>query len=936
MKGTLHYWVSFTAFWVAPLIASTGQPAAKAAAVLPVPVESRPLALTHETASTVAVNDSLSLEARPNDPVFRASRSPDTAPASTVDAFTADSQQPAPQDGNSLDTEAADSTGNFEIFPVGVSVNGRSVLMSTPVRGYEDGSQAVDLKQWQIRFDDVVEALGISLTSLPNNQVELRSSAFVFQVDLSQLSVDEELGRVLSLAEVETLFDVSVQFDILDYALLIQHNWPREDRAATHQTVSEPIITEGLPRVEAVGSTLTFAGQRITVASSADGQTRYRGDLTGLGTIFNGSWFVRLNQPRLDDRRTWFLQEAQYLQQSDQADYVVGSQPTFWQSRGNGNYWGVTTLRRWNYQPNISLGNGGFNPNSRLQADRVGRDIVGEAAPGTLVQLVQGNRTSIVAETLVDSSGVYRFEEVPQGRRYEVLLFPNGQLTAQPEVREASFSTLPSQLPAGASALVVSAGARQTSTQSFLGSFGAASGGVAYRRGVSDDLTLGTALIYDESILGLAELFYQPADLPVQLAVSAIGGEDGVDINADFTYEPSSRVRLDINADALATRFRASWQATSNLRLRITGNSQEQTLGLGLTGLISQPGLFATVTADYRSNNTYQWSGLARFNRFELTTQGNEVGFRGDLLLALAAEPSWDHGNFLRLSHENRQVIGTGSGLTTLGWRHRSRARAFDGRYLWEVDAGYGIGSQGSGWVASVASAVLPGVMLRARYEGVSALSGESSFRFEIAPFYNFQAGMRSSNARYEEMRHQGGLWLRPFIDTNNNGELDANESIVTRDATLLFYINNRPIQASQAEAHSDGLLMRMMPGLYRVDLDPAGYPLYSRPLQTAYAVEVLAGSYTQVLVPFLPFYTVAGQVLDSEDNPVTGAVVEAIHEGSEDATRTTTTQAGIYYLENLEQGRYSLQVNGRLVNPRQLVIRDHSEQFQEINLQVP
>ncbi|NEP00998.1 MAG: hypothetical protein F6K58_20525 [Symploca sp. SIO2E9] len=42
---------------------------------------------------------------------------------------------------------------------------------------------------------------------------------------------------------------------------------------------------------------------------------------------------------------------------------------------------------------------------------------------------------------------------------------------------------------------------------------------------------MGVGVIYDNSAMGLAELFYQPAGFPLQVTVSALAGEEGLDVN---------------------------------------------------------------------------------------------------------------------------------------------------------------------------------------------------------------------------------------------------------------------------------------------------------------------------------------------------------------------------------------------------------------------
>ena len=101
--------------------------------------------------------------------------------------------------------------------------------------------------------------------------------------------------------------------------------------------------------------------------------------------MFGGSWYIRTNQPTLSDRKTWNINEAQYLRQTLTSDYVLGSHPTFWRNQG-GQFLGVTTVQRFGYTPLETVGSG-FSPSQRMQSNQIGRTISGEAAPGTLVQL---------------------------------------------------------------------------------------------------------------------------------------------------------------------------------------------------------------------------------------------------------------------------------------------------------------------------------------------------------------------------------------------------------------------------------------------------------------------------------------------------------------------------------------------------------------------
>ncbi|MEO0687832.1 MAG: carboxypeptidase regulatory-like domain-containing protein, partial [Cyanobacteria bacterium J06649_11] len=365
---------------------------------------------------------------------------------------------------------------------------------------------------------------------------------------------------VISLADIKNILGVPTEFDIVKYAIVFNPPWLGLRKKKGNRQPEIPVILDGLPQINSPGFSFSTIGQRINISGTGN-NTNTRGDLTAIGTMLGGSWYIRSNQSDLTDTKTWNINEAQYLRQSPKSDYVVGSQPTFWRNQG-GQFWGVTTVQRFGYTPPETLGSG-FSPSQRMRSNGIGRTISGEATPGTLVQLTQGFADNVIAEILVDSSGIYRFEDVPTAgsgfagsNNYRVRLYPDGQLTATPEIREANFTSLPGQLTKGTSALIVSSGLnRENTANSLLGNFKDFRGGVAYRLGVSEDLTLGTGVIYDKSMLGLGELFYQPANLPLEVLFSGLlGTDDGLEYNANIRFRPSNDFDLNFYSDRLSQR----------------------------------------------------------------------------------------------------------------------------------------------------------------------------------------------------------------------------------------------------------------------------------------------------------------------------------------------------------------------------------------------
>ncbi|MEO0933324.1 MAG: hypothetical protein AAFY21_06055 [Cyanobacteria bacterium J06641_2] len=565
--------------------------------------------------------------------------------------------QTKPESKNTIANKIKSNKSVFTILPVGLNLGKRNVNESTLIRGFEDGSKAVNFDNWLLPFDDVLSALRITKTTLDDGQLELRSPGLVKRINPNDLKTDAELGLVISVADIKNVLGVPTEFDIVKYAIVFNPPWLGLRKKKGNRQAEIPVILDGLPQISSPGFSFSTIGQKINISGTGN-NTNTRGDLTAIGTMLGGSWYIRTNQSDLTDTKTWNINEAQYLRQTPKSDYVVGSQPTFWRSQGN-QFWGVTTVQRFGYTPPETIG-GGFSPSQRMRSNQIGRTISGEATPGTLVQLTQGFADNVIAEVLVDSSGIYRFEDVPTARsgigrisgsnNYRVRLYPDGQLTATPEIREANFTTLPGQLTKGTSALIVSSGLnRENTANSLLGNFKDFRGGVAYRLGVTEDLTVGTGVIYDKSMLGLGELFYQPSGFPLEVAFSGLlGTDDGLEYNADIRFRPSNKFDLNFNSDRLSQRFRANYRAFRNISFRASGNTRENALSTGFSYSRSKRNFYTFASADIDTNSNFRWSLNSRLGKVELRNYGNEINTNSQLSYNFSKTTSY--GNSLNLN----------------------------------------------------------------------------------------------------------------------------------------------------------------------------------------------------------------------------------------------------------------------------------------------
>lgn len=826
---------------------------------------------------------------------------------------------------------------DFSSFLVGIKVNNRSVITSTLIRGQEDGEVAINFDQWLLPYNAIVKALQLTATVLPDNQIELRSPNQVVRLNPSQLKTDPELGLVFSVADVRTLFGAEIEFDIIDYAVSMQAPWLNQRRQRGKREVI--IQTEGLPRIAPSGFSLSAVEQRIDASGTATQSPNYRGNVSAVGSIFGGSWYIRANQPQLFSSDTWSLAEARFQRQTDAADYIIGSQPPFWRSQSPGDYWGFTTIQRNGFIPQLQL-YGGSDPRQRLQAAQIGRTISGTAEPGTLVRLVRGLSDDAIAEVLVDSSGVYRFEDVEfesqSFNNYRILLYPNGRLTEPPEIRDATFSNVPGQIPAGSTAVIVSGGwRRQVSglgNQGLLGNFSDIQGGVMGRWGVSNSLTLGAGAVYDQSLRGVGELFFQPTGFPLQAAVSVLTGIEDADwdVNANISYTPSPNFTARFTSDRFAQRLNATFQVFPGFTLFANTSTNDATAA-GVQFALSNKNAFTFARLSVDTQSRFRWNLIQRLNQWEFRSLGNEISTQSEL--GYRFSDSLSTGHSLVLGYDTRNQNGHNY-LASLTWRYRSPQKSGDGNPLWDAQLGYGMGSRGSGIVASVGTSILPGLRLQARYQGISVSSDDSAFSLNLVSSLNLQQGITPRDTKTDYLRTQGGLLIQPFFDRNQNGKPDPGEKYYT-DSTLLL-VNQQSLGSLRADIQEDRIIMNLSPGTYRLDFDPAGFPFDWQVINEALAVEVVAGSYTPILIPLVQSYTISGIVTDNQGQPVSGARVEAIQPDSGTRSFSITNDAGVYYLEQLQQGKYRLQINNQPAFPQTIDLKNSSEFFQELNLNLP
>jgi Carboxypeptidase regulatory-like domain len=797
---------------------------------------------------------------------------------------------------------------------VGLILNEKSVLEGINVRGYEDGEKAIDFERWLLPFDEVMKALGIKIKEIGKGEtVELSSSSFRVNFDTHKLQDDPVLGRSISIANLQSIGGIKAKFDLYKYAIVITIL----DRSSTAASVSSdtPIELDGLPIISTGKIGIGAIQQRSNVSGGSSDTTRTSGEFRAVGNIGTGSWQIRIDQSTLEGINDWNLTSATALFQGKTTDWAIGSQQPFWGQSfsGSGSYWGITTIARTGFIPPVTTTSSDFSVSDRLQSSRVGRSIIGTASPGTVVQLVRNLNTEVIKEVLVDSSGTYRFENIivgsvgddVLGRDYRLLLYPRGQLTASPEIRDVQFTTLLGQLPSGASAWVASVGGNRVTSGQF-GKFDAVQGGVLYRRGVNESLTVGVGSIYDAGAKGVGEVLFQPTGVPLEVAGSIVTDTYPV-VLGRLSYQPSTQFSLTANVDKLSVRSDVNWRLSPGFAALASYDSQTGTkVGGEFTARHQRNATSIRATIDDRTR--LSWNARQTLDRLQFGYQKNDVSSLAEISyrIPIGREENGEHQ--LSAAYQTN-TSGTTTTFGSLSWKYRSPARNSVGSYLWQSELGYGLGLFGGGILVGLDYSIAPGWQFRGRYRGATESTSGNDFSIELTTTLQTQGGITGTDRSIEDLATFGQVKIFPFFDRNGNGRQDANEEGYFDP--LLLEINRKSLKSLYAQTNGLVSTLQLSPGSYRLDLNPAGYPINYRSKSTALRIDVVAGTNIEIPVPLIPAYAVTGIIKNSTGEPIVGGRVEAVAIANGEKYTSVTNDSGIYYLEGLEQGEYRINVSG-------------------------
>lgn len=268
-----------------------------------------------------------------------------------------------------------------------------------------------------------------------------------------------------------------------------------------------------------------------------------------------------------------------------------------------------------------------------------------------------------------------------------------------------------------------------------------AQGNVNYKWNAEQDLAFNIGTVYDRSTLRSGELSYQPKNFPLQFRASARTGTNEVeDYNLNLNLQASSAFGINLSGNHNASQIKLNWQLLPGVTFTGSRNNRDESLGaeMRIAHKLGESSSINT-SAGIDTNNNVRWSLSSNFGRLQLSHRGNQLDQQRDrfstnseLSFNLADPKHSSSAYLLRVNYETNDVGDDNNELTTVSWGFRTNQKPGEKTNPWEVNFGYGIGSQGEGFTGSIAAPVTQGLMLRARYQDITLTSDEPSFKLEL------------------------------------------------------------------------------------------------------------------------------------------------------------------------------------------------------------
>ena len=797
-------------------------------------------------------------------------------------------------DGTWLPPNARTAESDKELLLVGVFVNDEEVRTIEILR---------DEKELYIPLEPL---LPLAKISLEGEEGRLRLVTPLGNVPLKPTDLHlYDNVNYLTKGFIERELQIRISFDEAEFAIRLDLPWKnlRLDRVG-----ATPLDPEFLPP----GNTVSTMRAEVTY-NSVTGAESLPSNITLTGRLAQGIWRIRHDYDFESGTRR--MPEYSWFRAVGKTLFQLGQQQIHLHPLLNGF---AMTGAQAGYASKTLDFNGGSDLAQELLSRRVlpQRNFRGQGYPGGLVQIwIEG---VIVSQQLVGLNGYYEFLDVPlparQVSQIEVRIFERDEFQTPAEIKEYTISSSDLLLPKGVTThlggggwtgnLIDQATRFERDKDDVVGFY-------QWRQGITDNLTVeAMGQRPGEDFQGMAGVVSRLSKHVVAAAgVAASQGELGYSLDLEgrfnkwrfLTRSESKPAELqatsslggttsDRDDHSLEVRYRQypglEWALYGRKR-----KSDFEDIQYLLPGISWRPRPYLSIlarpnfTGDYRLDLFYRISRKTRMAAHvdETSVLDFTHQFHPDYNLSLGAEFAENHQE--RFSAIVRRLNRTSYDLSF-----------FAGVFVIEEQLGA---------IAGGTMQVLPGLLARVNYHSMPLsplvdFTDEPEFQINLTTDLGFSRGK-----------------VRPSRTSRINRNLGAIAGRITIQGNLLktnFDLKNIEIRvnkglAARTDAWGNFFIGSLKEGIYRVTLETENLPLELIPEKTSFVAKVAAGVATSVDFVVKPEFGIAGRIKNSEGQPLPDARVGLFDPNGNLMRETSTDQFGLYRLDGLSPGEYTLRL---------------------------
>jgi Carboxypeptidase regulatory-like domain len=705
-------------------------------------------------------------------------------------------------------------------------------------------------------------------------------------------------------------FSIIVNFKPSDLVLNVDLPWRSENAVSSLQQAQEL-----QPEVRPPLSGFSNLRQELYLTSTR-GDTNLRSSTLLGGRLGGGLWRARLNnnfesQPDISEYY-FFKRDGQLRYQLGRQQ--IGLHPLLNGLDLTGAQFGLTNLPADRFYD--SYGAAELLP----RRSRPLESFRGEVPPASFVQLKVAGIP--VAQQQVGLNGIYEFSDInlPVGNNNEIelLVYDRNNLSVPIEVRSLRLNASDLLLPGGGNVQLAGLGlsgnlAQNALFNGFNSDAGKLVGFYQFRQGLSNNLTF-------------------------EGAVQAI--PDNLQAQAGFVWRLANPIILATSLGTSRGQLGYTTDLNINLgQLEILGNSQLFPNGYNINSQ-SRDRFNHSLEANYRLGNNFNFGVIAR-SRQDSSTSANYIAPTFLLNpfpnLSLRGRPDIEgrylFSAFYQPSSASRLSFNTFGDVYTSDFSYNlnrayqlSFGSEFGGilapRYSaslnynassldalsWKLGLAYNDGEVAP--IVGASMRVLPGLFARVEYQGIPSRSrnaiggfGDDRLTVSLVSDLSFTDGNISPIQSSGLGRERGAVAGKIAIPGAKK-KFDLSGAIIRVSDR-----RNRRVGGAVTDSNGKFYIGNLPEGNHIVEVEAEGLPVELTLVKTSIVAEVAPSAVTQINFPMREEYGMAGRITDLTGQPIAEVQLELVNEKGARVFLTTTDQFGLYRLDGIPVGKYTLQI---------------------------